>query len=116
MKKLLALLLCVMLFAAVIPTNAFAGTTATGWADKAVSNTAVKEAQKSIKGMYTAIATDEFVFGTAKSLHDFADGLASSLFEGVDKITTRIGGRVNRGGRFVTRPITTIWSTTPELT
>ena len=87
MKKLLALLLCVMLFVAVIPTSAFAGDPpATGWEDKAVSNTAIKEAEKSIKNMYTAIATDELVFGTAKSLHDLFDGLAASIFDGVDSM------------------------------
>ena len=86
MKKLLALLLCVMLFVAVIPTSAFASSLSTGWADKAVSNTAIKEAEKSIKNMYTAIATDELVFGTAKSLHDLFDGLAKNLFDGVDTI------------------------------
>ena len=80
MKKLLALVLCVMMFVAVIPTSAFAAT----WADTAVSNTAIKEAEKSIKAMYTAIATDEMVFGTAKSLHDLFDGLATSMFDGVD--------------------------------
>ena len=74
MKKLLALILCVMLFVALIPSNAFA------WEDKAVSNTAIKEAEKSIKNMYTAIAADELVFGTAKSLHDLFDGMATSLF------------------------------------
>ena len=80
MKKLLALVLCVMMFVAVIPTNAFA------WEDKAVSSTAVKEAEKSIKNMYTAIATDELVFGTAQSLHDLFDGLSKQMFDGVDSI------------------------------
>ena len=82
MKKLLALLLCVMLFVAVIPTAAFAA----AWEDKAVSNTAIKEAEKSIKNMYTAIATDELVFGTAQSLHDLFDGLSKQMFDGVDSI------------------------------
>ena len=80
MKKLLALVLCVMMFVAIIPTNAFA------WEDKAVSSTAVKEAEKSIKNMYTAIATDELVFGTAQSLHDLFDGLSKQMFDGVDSI------------------------------
>ena len=81
MKKLLALVLCVMMFVAVIPTNAFA------WEDKAVSSTAVKEAEKSIKNMYTAIATDELVFGTAQSLYNLFDSLAGNLFEGVDSFS-----------------------------
>ena len=80
MKKLLALVLCVMMFVAVIPTNAFA------WEDKAVSSTAVKEAEKSIKNMYTAIATDELVFGTAKSLYDLSNGLAENMFAGVESV------------------------------
>ena len=80
MKKLLALVLCVMMFVAIIPTNAFA------WEDKAVSNTAIKEAEKSIKNMYTAIATDELVFGTAKSLYDLSNGLAENMFAGVESV------------------------------
>ena len=80
MKKLLALLLCVMMFVAIIPTNAFA------WEDKAVSNTAIKEAEKSIKNMYTAIATDELVFGTAKSLYDLSNGLAENMFDGIESV------------------------------
>ena len=88
MKKLLALLLCVMMFAAIIPTNAFA------WEDKAVSNTAIKEAEKSIKNMYTAIATDELVFGTAKSLYDLSNGLAENLLDDVDSFDTIFGNKV----------------------
>ena len=80
MKKLLALVLCVMMFVAVIPTSAFA------WEDKAVSNTAIKEAEKSIKNMYTAIATDELVFGTAKSLYDLSNGLAENMFDGIESV------------------------------
>ena len=69
-----------MMFVAIIPTNAFA------WEDKAVSNTAIKEAEKSIKNMYTAIATDELVFGTAKSLYDLSNGLAENMFAGVESV------------------------------
>ena len=94
MKKLLALFLCVMMFVAIIPTNAFA------WEDKAVSNTAVKEAEKSIKNMYTAIATDELVFGTAKSLHDLFDGVAKSIFDGVDSMDNKLLPDAE-GGMFV---------------
>lgn len=87
MKKLLALILCVMMFVAVIPTSAFAAT----WADKAVSNTAIKEAEKSIKNMYTAIATDELVFGTAKSLYDLSNGLAENMFDGIASVDNASG-------------------------
>jgi hypothetical protein len=94
MKKLLALVLCVMMFVAVIPTSAFAAgetTTTKAWADKAVSNTAIKEAEKSIKNMYTAIATDELVFGTAKSLYDLSNGLAENMFDGIASVDNASG-------------------------
>ena len=99
MKKLLALILCVMLFVSVIPTAAFAatitvsagGTTVvgskSGWADKSVSKDAAKAARDAIEAMYTAIAVDQTVFNSAKAMYDFSDGLAKSLFANTESAT-----------------------------
>ena len=81
MKRVLALLLCVLMFVSILPTSAFA------WEDKAVSAAAIKEAEKSIRNMYTAIATDRLVFNSAVALHDYTNGLVERLFEDTDDYT-----------------------------
>lgn len=95
MKKLLAMILCVMMFVAVMPTSAFAahntvvstaasGAELDGWADKYDSKTYIKDLKDDMAAMYYAIAADQTVFATAQTLHSLADGIATSMFEGVD--------------------------------
>ena len=89
MKKLLALILCVMLFVSVIPTSAFAAVdikTASGWAPKKDSADAVDAAKDAIKSMYIAIAVDETVFSTAKAMYNFSNNLAESLFADTESV------------------------------
>ena len=88
MKKLLALILCVMMFVSVMSTSAFAHT----WPTAQSSTTAIKEANKSIQNMYNTITADEAVFSTAKTIHSLADGLATSIFDGVEKMSKYGGG------------------------
>jgi hypothetical protein len=93
MKKLLALILCVMMFVAIIPTAAFAESISggvvpsnSGWYDKQVSVQAIKDLKDDMKAMYFAITADQTVFGVAKAYHDLADGLAKNMFDGVDSV------------------------------
>lgn len=97
MKKLLALILCVMMFVAIIPTAAFADSISggavpskSGWAAKRDSIDAIKNLKDDIKAMYYSLAADQTVFGVAKSYHDLADGIAKSLFDGKESV--EIGG------------------------
>ena len=100
MKKLLALVLCVMLFVSIIPTSAFAynsasadskyigdaETLADGWYPVATNKDAIDDLKDAMEDMFLALATNQTVFGTAKNLHDMANSLADSLFAGVDSI------------------------------
>ena len=93
MKKLLALILCVMMFVAVIPTAAFADSISggavpsnPGWNAKRDSIDAIKDLKDDITAMYYALAADQTVFGVAKTYHDLADGLAKSMFDGKDSV------------------------------
>jgi hypothetical protein len=100
MKKLLALILCVMMFVAVIPTAAFAYTPTVG--DPAASNAgdlvpkymgksdarrAVENLGKDINAMYTALAADQTVFGTAKTIYDMTDTVSKDLLKGIGSYT-----------------------------
>ena len=62
MKKLIALLLCVMLFVAVIPTSAFAGSLPTGWEDKAALSDFVDRAWKAFLAGECRIGADGGLF------------------------------------------------------
>jgi hypothetical protein len=100
MKKLLALILCVMMFVAVIPTAAFAytaesgdGTAAKNAADQspkfesvATAKKAITNLGKDINAMYTALAADQTVFGTAKTIYDMTDALSKDLLKGVGSV------------------------------
>jgi len=98
MKKLLALILCVMMFVAVIPTSAFAEGTTGGVAttytpdltpkfiDKAAMNSLIKDLNKDIKALYTATVANETVFGSAKSIYDLTDNLAKELLKDTEKV------------------------------
>ena len=100
MKKLLALILCVMLFVSVIPTAAFAAGTTGGvawtsgataakpaWKDAAVSKENISDLNKDIQALYYAMAADDAMFATAKAFYGLSDGIAAGLLEGVDERT-----------------------------
>ena len=93
MKKLLALILCVVMVMSLAPA-AFAGAegstgdgTAHGYrTDKTPkydstinAKKAIDNLSKDMKAMYYAIAADETVFGAAKGIYDFTDSLAKEL-------------------------------------
>ena len=90
MKKLLALILCVMLFVSVIPTAAFAADVGvgdeSGWAASKINTKAVSNMKDDIASMYAALAVNQTVFGTAKVMHDLADGMVKALFADTDSI------------------------------
>ena len=93
MKKLLALILCVMMLVAVVPTAAFADSISTnkvpsksGWSDKQVSAQTIKNLRDEMKAMAFSLAADQTVVGVAKSFHDLAEGLAKNMFEGVESV------------------------------
>jgi len=105
MKKLLALILCVMMFVAVIPTAAFAYTPTVGqytnqnaangllvdqeptYVSKTTARRAVENLGKDVKAMYTALAADQTVFGTAKTIYDMTDSLSKDLLKGIGSYT-----------------------------
>ena len=91
MKKLLALILCVMMFVAVIPTSAFAAAPAVAsWPTienpldtvaqykKEISNM-VKETKKSLESAYGVLVSDQVVYGTAKGMDDTIVGLVDAI-------------------------------------
>jgi hypothetical protein len=99
MKKLLALVLCVMMFVAVIPTAAFAATTVTvvnpdlpqagtvEWNSTAVSKKAISNAKDNIERYYGTLAADNAVFGTIKSMDSVISDIAKGMFADVDSWT-----------------------------
>jgi len=100
MKKLLALILCVMLFVSVIPTAAFAYTSVSGdgsaakvaeqspnFKSVATAKKAITNLGKDINAMYTALAADQTVFGTAKTIYDMTDSLSKDLLKGIGSYT-----------------------------
>ena len=103
MKKLLALVLCVMMFVAIIPTAAFADaeqpyptTTATGkWSSLSAANKVISNTKKNIEYMYNALAADNAVFGTVQAMDsvvvDLVKGLFADLEDGYEVKTT--GGK-----------------------
>ena len=107
MKKLLALILCVMMFVAVIPTSAFAGGTAvdnplysaTEYATQ-IKNM-IKNTKTNIEDSYKVLAGDQVVYGSAKAMDDIivglVDGIGDTLIEkelmkkaGVDAIKDNV--------------------------
>jgi len=94
MKKLLALILCVMMFVAVIPTSAFAHTygdpnvdnplySATEYATQ-IKNM-IKNTKSNIEKSYKFLAADQVVYGSAKAMDDMivglVDGIGNTLIE-----------------------------------
>jgi len=99
MKKLLALILCVMMFVAIIPTAAFAAPPATTYVgplhDASVTNKpihsemtykaasdAISHAKANIDYMYGTLAANNAVFGTVKGMDDVVNGLVTDMFDG----------------------------------
>jgi len=84
MKKLLALILCVMMFVAIIPTAAFAAYDTTDqrvWAGAGQTNKIVEALRTNINNMYGSIAVDNAVFNSVKQI----DGIIKDLVDGVLK-------------------------------
>jgi hypothetical protein len=103
MKKLLALILCVMMFVAVIPTSAFAASKVVGSGSTVASFTtvpdkvdkfdsvynakkAVEAASDAIQAMYGGVAADQGVFATVKAIDSVVVDLSKQIFDGVDKL------------------------------
>jgi hypothetical protein len=101
MKKLLALVLCVMMFVAIIPTAAFADDPATStdvvyvapnfpkagdsaWPSITASKKAISDAKANIEYVYGALAADTAVFGTIKGMDEVITSLAKGVFADVD--------------------------------
>ena len=105
MKKLLALILCVAMVLSLAPAAFAAGTTggkviedpveyAPKWAGTGASKKAIEDLNKDINAMYTAIAADQAVFGTVKSIYDMTDSLAKGLFDGIESAKKADGTKV----------------------
>ena len=100
MKKLLALILCVVMVMSLAPA-AFAGSGSTGgtynydeeyervpqYDSVGVAKKTISDLSKDMKAMYYAIAADETVFGTAKGIYDMTNGMAKDLLKDTDKLT-----------------------------
>ena len=91
MKKLLALVLCVMMFVSIIPTSAFAEEgilTLYPWIDTPIGSAAaynkeikdmIKNTREEIEGAYAVMAADKSVYNTAKAMDDTVVGLVDAL-------------------------------------
>ncbi len=88
MKKLLAMILCVMMFVSVLSNVAFAeqnqpfptSDATAKWSSLASANKAVSNSKKNIEYMYGALAADNAVFGTIKAMDGVVVDLAKGLF------------------------------------
>jgi hypothetical protein len=105
MKKLLALVLCVMMFVSVLSTAAFAEQNQplptygsdTKWGSLNAANKAISNTKKNIDYIYGALAADTAVFGTVKAMDSVVVDMVKSLFADVDTISkdgTDAAGRV----------------------
>ena len=90
MKKLLALVLCVMMFVSIIPTSAFAEEVLTlyPWIDTPIGSAAsykkeikdmIKNTREEIEGAYAVMAADKSIYNTAKAMDDTVVGLVDAL-------------------------------------
>ena len=106
------MILCVMMLASLSVTAFAAGTTGgkvvedvynithdyvPKWAGVAASKKAIENLNKDITAMYTAIAADEAVFGTVKTLYDMTDSLAKDIFADTDYAKMANGTKVYNG-------------------
>jgi hypothetical protein len=101
MKKLLALVLCVMMFVSVLSTSAFAAdpknvdysvqpqpeTSATAkWGSLSAANKAISNTKKNIDYIYGALAADTAVFGTVQAMDSVVVDMVKGLLADVDSI------------------------------
>jgi hypothetical protein len=102
MKKLLAMILCVVMVMSLAPAAFAAGTTGgvgtpyildriPAYDDTAVAKKTISDLGKDMKAMYYAIAADETVFGTAKGIYSMTDSLAKELLKDIEKFETPWG-------------------------
>jgi hypothetical protein len=115
MKKLLAMVLCVMMFVSVLSTNAFADKarvpahpdmdtgTIVDTPRAASNNDAIKKAKENIEYMYGALAADNAVFGAIKSVDSVIGDLAKELFKDVDEFRGIPGGKLESNTKTVLR-------------
>jgi hypothetical protein len=115
MKKLLALILCVMMFVSVMSTSAFAAKPTvpahpdldTGFlvdkANVAANEKAIKNAKANIEYMYGALAADNAVFGTIQSIDSVISSLAKEMFKDVDTLFGLTGGTLESNTKTVLR-------------
>jgi hypothetical protein len=104
MKKLLAMILCVVMVLSLAPM-AFADASGTtggeaedydndrwpSYMSTVDAKRAVTDLGKDIKAMYFAIAADETVFGAAQGIYSMTDSLAKELLKDVEKFETPSG-------------------------
>jgi acylphosphatase len=84
MKKLLALILCVMMFVSVISTSAFAAYDTTDqrtWAGESQNKKIVEALRTNIENMYGSYAVDNAVYNSVKTI----DGILKDLVDGALK-------------------------------
>ena len=108
MKKLLALVLCVMMFVSVLSTSAFANTATVipdfdrsitnrplaTIASEANANKAIGHAKKNIEYMYGALAADTAVFETVKNMDSTVDSLVKEMFKDAKDLTPALTASV----------------------
>jgi hypothetical protein len=85
MKKLLALILCVMMFVAIIPTAAFAAYDTTDqrtWAGESQNKKIVEALRTNLEGMYGSYAVDTSVYKTVKGIDDMMKDMVDAMLEG----------------------------------
>jgi len=92
MKKLLALVLCVMMFVSVLSTTAFADQhqpaptydSTAKWGSLNVANKAISDTKKNIEYLYGGLAADNAVFGTIQAMDSVVVDMVKGLLADVD--------------------------------
>ena len=88
MKKLLALILCVMMFVSVLSTSAFATTQYRPWNATAIEN-AIKTIKSNIDSVYNTMAADQGIVATSKAMDDITKELAKGITEAYGSTRTK---------------------------
>ena len=94
MKKLLALILCVMMFVSIIPTAAFAAYDTTDqrvWRGKGQIEDIIDALRTNVQLMYGSIAADTAVYQSVKSVDDMINSLADEMIKGYAPTTAGTG-------------------------